>query len=202
MMTQFYIIRHAQTNFNIEHRMQGQYGGELNATGRQQAQQLAQNFPFENISAFYSSDLQRCLQTAHPLARKLGLPLQTKSALREKHFGVLQQHTHKEAQQKFPDIYQRFMQKELYYCVPEGESQATFVSRFITCLQTIAEQQPDEKVLIMTHGGVVASLLQHTLHLESGGIRHFKLINLGVNIFNYSAEAGWQLELFGLDVCE
>lgn len=201
-MTQFYVIRHAQTDFNAQGRIQGQYDSQLNALGQQQAQTLAQKFAYKNIAAFYSSDLSRCVQTATPLAQKLGLDLQLDPTLREKHFGIFQLHSHAEAQQKFPEVYHAYQQRDLYYCLPEGESQVTFANRIITGLQQIATRHPNDKVLIMTHGGAIASLLQHTLHLESGGLRHFQLINLGVNIFNYAPQNGWELVMFGLNLDE
>ena len=200
-MTQFYILRHAQTDFNVEHRLQGQFDAPLNTKGLQQAQQLAEKFPVDDFVAFYGSDLCRCQQTAQPLAKKLNLRYQPQADLREKHFGILQQYTHPQAAKKYPDIYQSFQQGDLFYRPPQGESQADFVARFIPCLQTLATKHPDDKVLIMTHGGVLASLLQHTLQLPSGGKRHFLLTNLSVNIFNYQPNSGWQLQLFGWDIC-
>jgi probable phosphoglycerate mutase len=89
-MTQLILIRHGETVWNREHRMQGQRDSSLTATGVRQAHLLGRRFRHEKFGALYSSDLGRAYQTAHSVAEATGHTIIVDKRLRERHFGVFE----------------------------------------------------------------------------------------------------------------
>ncbi len=88
--TRIVAIRHGQTAWNVDTRIQGQLDIGLNETGRWQAQRLAQALAHEPLAAVYSSDLHRARDTAHALAHGAGLEVRTDAGLRERDFGLFE----------------------------------------------------------------------------------------------------------------
>ena len=101
--TRIIAIRHGQTAWNAETRMQGQLDTALDALGSWQAQQLAQALAHEPIDAIVASDLSRAMQTAAPLAAARGLRVQPERDLRERCFGVFEGFTYADIGRHWPD---------------------------------------------------------------------------------------------------
>ena len=91
--TRLLVIRHGETDWNAQRRVQGHSDIALNATGQAQAQRLAAALADEAIAAVYSSDLQRAQATATALALPRGLPVHATALLRERHFGLIEGRT-------------------------------------------------------------------------------------------------------------
>ncbi len=149
------LVRHGETNWNIERRMQGQLDIALNARGRAQAQALAQELSGAHFDCIYSSDLGRAMNTVAPLAEKLGLPVRATPTLREKHDGVWQGLTHAEVAALYPEDFARYKARRLDFEVEQGESLAHFAARARGALTEIARTHPGETVLIIAHAGVL-----------------------------------------------
>eukprot|EP00873_Tetraselmis_striata_P041364 jgi/Tetstr1/461628/TSEL_006728.t1 len=157
------LIRHGETSWNAEHRLQGQLDPPLNDTGRQQAQQvcaaLAERCVCQPVEALYSSDLRRCVETAQPIAAALDLQLCTREALRERHLGVLQGLTKGEAHLMEPAAWSALLNGSDADRVPGGgESVEDLASRAQGAIDDIARKHPGGRVIVVTHGGVLAQL--------------------------------------------
>ena len=113
-VTRLCLVRHGETAWNAEGRVQGQLDVPLSATGLAQARAVSSALARETFSAIYASDLARVRQTAEPAAARLGLEVRLEAALRERHYGIFQSLTYAEVKQKYPEDYARFDRRELY----------------------------------------------------------------------------------------
>ncbi|NJO15125.1 MAG: histidine phosphatase family protein [Thioploca sp.] len=196
-MTKIFLIRHGETRWNSEHRIQGHIDSPLTPVGLAQAQALAQRLQAQTFAALYSSDLGRAYQTAQCLAQTTGLHILVDQRLRERNLGCLQGLTRSEAQQQFPQEYQLYKTLDPDYLIPAGESLRQFRQRCIICLEELAQQHPGEQVLVVSHGGVLINVFKHTLHLPYDMPRWFEIFNTSLNVFSYNKEDHWRLETWG-----
>lgn len=191
-MTRLVIVRHGETAWNAEHRVQGQLDVPLNDTGRRQAQAVASVLRKERYSAIYSSDLGRARQTAEPTAAALGMEVVLDPGLRERHYGMFETHTYAEVQVKFPGEYARFDRRDPDFDFGTGESLKDFYRRAVDSVTAIAARHPGEDVLVFTHGGVLDKLYRHITGLSMSAPRDFGIPNCGINRVG-AAPGGWQI---------
>src|SRR5712671_5870809 len=122
IVTRLIVVRHGETVWNVEDKLQGQMDSELTPLGNAQSQALAERLSRCAISALYSSDLGRAGQTAELIAARTGQQIRFDARLRERHLGIFQGRTWAEVQRLFPEDIARFLSNEVDYVVPEGES--------------------------------------------------------------------------------
>ncbi len=185
-VTRLYLIRHGQSAGNAEGRFGGHGPTPLSDLGQRQAELTAETFSKENISAIYSSDLYRAVQTAEPLARLSGVPVLTKSAFRERHVGVLEGLTFDESKQHHPKDYYALVNRNYHHVITGGESYRQLVKRAMNEIWEIMRKHQGERVAIFSHTGAICYM---TLYLMGAIRRDTKqtpwLItsNCGVNRF-------------------
>ena len=175
------IVRHGETAWNAEGRVQGQLDVPLNAVGLTQARAVATALQGEQFSTIYSSDLQRVTQTAEPSARMLGLPVRLDPRLRERHYGMFQTLTYADVKRLHPDHYARFKAKDPDYDFRTGESLRAFSARSIECLGELAARHPGESILVFTHGGVLEMARRFATGASLTTVREFEIPNCGLN---------------------
>ncbi|HEX7249814.1 MAG TPA: histidine phosphatase family protein [Burkholderiales bacterium] len=191
--TRLCVIRHGETAWNAEGRVQGQTDVPLSALGEAQALALAAVLAGERFGALYASDLARVRQTAAPAARALGLAPRLEAALRERHYGKFETLTYTEARERFPLDFARFKAKEPDYDFGTGESLARFNARALACVAAIARRHAGEQVLVFTHGGVLEMVRRHALGLSLAAPRDFEIPNAAINWIEVSGE-GWRVQ--------
>ncbi|KUM02980.1 phosphoglycerate mutase family protein [Chromobacterium subtsugae] len=193
-VTRFCLVRHGETDWNREYRLQGHTDIPLNDTGLEQAIQLARAFsPGQHrFDALYVSDLTRTRQTAAPLADKLRLAALDTPQLRERHMGALQGLTYAEAAQRIPDIYQRQQTRDPDYDLEGGESLRRFRARVLDGMASIAALHPGEDVLIVTHGGVLDIMYRAATAKPLEDKRDFPIPNAALNWLDYQ-DGSWTL---------
>jgi probable phosphoglycerate mutase len=179
--TRLCIVRHGETAWNAEHRVQGQLDVPLNALGLAQAQGVARALKDEPFAAIYSSDLTRARQTAEPLARARGAAPLLDRDLRERHYGVFERLTYAEVKVKFPEDYARFDARDPDFAFRTGEALRDFFARSVAALTRIAERHPGESLLVFTHGGVLDMLYRHARGVALSAPRDFGIPNAGLN---------------------
>jgi probable phosphoglycerate mutase len=192
MTTQLCIVRHGETAWNAEHRVQGQLDVPLNAIGLTQAQAAAKVLGQEKFDVIYSSDLSRARQTAQPTAERLGMQVRIESDLRERHYGIFERLTYAEVKVKFPEDYARFAARDPEYAFRTGESLKDFSARSIAILDRIAEANPGRNVLVFTHGGVLDHIYRHVARVPLSAERNFGIPNAGLNRLEVTPE-GWRI---------
>lgn len=189
------LVRHGQTGWNAEGRIQGHTDIALDATGRWQALQLAQALRDEPVAAVYCSDLQRARQTAEPLCHAQGLPMMLEPALRERAFGRFEGQTFAELERTVPDEVQRWKRRDADWGPPGGERLRDFFARSLQALQRLALPHPGQTLVLVTHGGVLDCLHRAALSLPLQAPRTWVLGNAAVNRLLVHAEGvsllGW-----------
>lgn len=154
-MTRFCLVRHGETDWNAQRRIQGNLDLPLNPTGLAQALAAARGLADAGIEAIYSSDLARARQTAEAAAQHTGLRVKLCEQLRERRYGIFEGLTYDEARRQYPDVYSGFELRDAAFAVPGGESLQQLAARVETALRRIADRHPHQTVLVVTHGGVL-----------------------------------------------
>ncbi|XVF15593.1 hypothetical protein REPUB_Repub09cG0167800 [Reevesia pubescens] len=190
------VVRHGETEWNADGRIQGHLDVELNEAGRQQAVSVADRLSKEpKISAVYTSDLKRALVTAETIAARCGeLEVITDPDLRERNLGDLQGFVLREAAKLSPKAYKAFLSHRTDQDIPGGgESLDQLFHRCTSSLQRIGRKHKGERVVVVSHGGVIRSLYKRACpDRKSGG----KVLNTSVNIFHLSDDK-WTIKSWG-----
>jgi len=194
--TRLIIVRHGETQWNIEGRRQGHLDSPLTAQGRAQAEALARRFTTGSCSAVYSSDLGRAYDTARAIAENTGHQVVSDHRLRERHLGIFQGLDGDEIRDRYEDEYEKHKAGGADYAVPGGESFNDQVSRNLHCLEELAERHAGNAIIVVTHGGVLSALFRHTLSISLDAPRRFAFKNASVNLFKYQDKV-WGLETWG-----
>jgi probable phosphoglycerate mutase len=192
MTTRLCIVRHGETAWNAEHRVQGQLDVPLNAIGQAQAQAAAKVLSGERFDAVYSSDLSRARQTAAPAAKLLSMEIAVDQALRERHYGIFERLTYAEVKTRYPEDYARFEARDPEYAFRTGESLKDFSARSISVITKIVNQNKDRSILVFTHGGVLDKLYRFVTGLPLSAPRDFGIPNAGLNRIEVTP-AGWRI---------
>jgi probable phosphoglycerate mutase len=197
MCTQVYMIRHGETVWNAEKRLQGHLDSPLTGQGIQQATMLAARLSSVHFDAIYSSDLERARQTAKIIASKANSVAVTfDNRIRERHFGRFQGLTWEEIEKKFPDEAAKELSGNPMNHMPDGESKQQLLSRTLSFFEDIALRHTDQRILVISHGGILNVWTRHVLHIPQDTPRRFHLYNTAINIFEFS-ERHWYLKTLG-----
>ncbi len=196
METTLIIIRHGETAWNRERRMQGHTDTPLSGTGRAQAAALGQRLSAAALRALYSSDLQRAWDTARAIAARTGHEVIADQRLRERRFGIFEGLTYDEMSRRYPGEFARFQSRDPDYAIPGGESAREFRDRSLECLAEIAGRHEGTEVAVVTHGLVLDALYRAAHNLAHGAPRPVPLLNASLNVFTYAA-GGWRLQSWG-----
>lgn len=158
----FYLVRHGESQFNAEGRIQGQLDVELSAAGRRQSLAVAAALADKRIEAVFTSPLKRAAETAQPIAEALGLALQSDDRLREIHAGIFQGLLWREIESAHPVAAAQWLKQEPDFVVPGGESRRALMTRG-TCALTYIRTLPYSAVAVVSHGGLLSAALKGLL---------------------------------------
>lgn len=161
--TRLLMMRHGETEWNAQGRIQGHIDTPLSARGHRQARDLERCLQGEELAAVYASDLARARDTAQPLALAARLAVRPDERLRERRFGLFEGHTYAEAQANWPSEYARWSLREPGHAVPGGESYLEVRARVLEFLEEIVARHEGQGVAVMTHGGVLDIVYRRAL---------------------------------------
>jgi len=193
--TEIILIRHGETEWNSQKRMQGHSNSDLSSVGQAQIQALGQwmkNVPFDHI---YSSDSLRAKQTAEAITQFSGHKLKIDLRLREKNLGVFEGLTSEEARERHPEVFRLFKTAGSKYVIDEGESTQQLQDRALEIVDEIRIKHPEEHVLLVTHGGFIRVVMKHSLGLSLETPTRFLIRNTGV--FRLVWEDKWIVSQMG-----
>jgi probable phosphoglycerate mutase len=154
-VTRLFLVRHGQSAGNAAGRFGGHGPTPLSELGVQQAERTAKALLEENITAIYSSDLYRAVQTAEPLSRMTGIPVHTKAEFRERNVGVLEGLTFEESRQRYPDDYFALVRRNLDYTITGGESYRDLIHRTMKQLWKVVGKHSGGRIVIFSHTGAI-----------------------------------------------
>jgi broad specificity phosphatase PhoE len=162
-MTEVLVARHGETDWNREHRWQGQGGPGLNDRGRAQAHALAARLAGLRLDAIYTSDLPRATQTAEIVAAAAGLEPIEDRGLREVDVGSWRGLTRGQVRKSDPDGYRRWMRGEAGW--QGGETYDEMHARVVSAFDRLLGAHRRGRILLVTHGGGVRAIVAHTVGL-------------------------------------
>jgi broad specificity phosphatase PhoE len=162
----FFLIRHGESVYNAEGRIQGQSDVPLSALGLRQAAAIADALAHEQIEAIYSSPLSRAMQTAEPLAAKLGLEVRQDDRLKEIHAGIFQGLLWAEIEARFPGAAGPWREQDADFTIPGGESRRALMVRGLAAFEAI-RAAPFRRVAVVAHGGILAAALKALLAIPA-----------------------------------
>ncbi|QDZ24094.1 phosphoglycerate mutase [Chloropicon primus] len=204
MGTEVVLVRHGETDWNAEGRLQGQNDPPLNGRGREQAENVALHLAkvqqsvqqsgsgSGRVEVIYSSDLVRASATAEEIAKRLGVKLQLKKEFREKCLGVMEGLTLQEARKKVPDAFDKWRKGRV---VPGSEDKLSVQSRLQSALDDIEKDFGGRKVVVVTHGGILNSIHRLITGIKFPG----KIPNTSLStIFKAHGSDKWEIGTFAL----
>lgn len=180
--TRIIAVRHGETAWNVDSRIQGQLDVGLNENGRWQAQRVGEALAGEPIAAVYSSDLGRAWQTAEPIGEVAGAPVVPEQRLRERCFGMFEGKTFDEIHATWPEQAQAWRKRVPDWQPPEGgESLVELRQRVVEVLVDLASRHPGEQIVVVAHGGVLDALYRVATGQEVNAPRTWELPNGAIN---------------------
>jgi probable phosphoglycerate mutase len=193
--TRVIAIRHGETAWNVDTRIQGQLDIPLNDMGRWQAQRLARAVADEGIVAVYASDLLRAYDTACAVAQVAGCEVVTDTGLRERGFGEFEGHTWKEIEARWPVESERWRRRDVDFAPQGGESLRQLYARSVEAATRLVSAHPGQTIALVAHGGVMDCLYRAASRIELQAPRSWQLGNASINRLLFSGGAftlvGW-----------
>ncbi len=193
--TRIIAIRHGETAWNADTRIQGQIDIPLSDVGRRQAALLGQALADEPVTAIYASDLSRAWETAEFLGRAVDIPLTPETALRERCFGEFEGKTFAEIESQLPEQSKRWRKRDPQFTPTGGESLLTLRERVLAAAARLAADHPGELIAMVAHGGVMDVLYRAATRLDIQAPRTWALGNAAINRLLWTPEGftlvGW-----------
>ena len=186
-MTKLILIRHGQTDANVNKQYCGFSDSPLNSKGKLQAKQLKDQFKDIKIDAFYSSDLARAVETAQIIFPNE--PIKVMKNFREYNFGVFEGLTYVQIMVHYSDIYSKWINDPSTESIPEGDSYITFSERIREGLQLLLEENDGKRIVLVTHSGPIRLMLSDALNYEPDMFWKIKQDNAVINIINFNETA-------------
>ncbi len=158
MTTRFVVLRHGETFWNLEARIQGHEDSDLTPAGIAQARALAERMRVEQFDRLIASDLGRALETARHIGKATGHEVERDARIRERCFGACQGLTYGELDHQYPDVFSSVREVDPDFQVPGGETRREFHDRVKGAFEALAHENPGKRLAVVSHGGVLAML--------------------------------------------
>ncbi len=180
-VTRIIAIRHGETAWNVDTRIQGQLDIPLNDQGLWQARRVGAALASESLHAIYASDLTRAWQTAGQISEHTGLRVIPNTGLRERGFGTFEGRTFAEIETELPDQAHKWRTRDPEFAPEGGESLLSFRQRVVSTAAELAERHAGEQIVLVAHGGVMDVLYRAATGQELQAPRTWALGNAAIN---------------------
>ena len=193
--TRFCLVRHGETNWNVERRLQGHTDVDLNQRGVAQAMQMAKAIKAIDLQfdVLYTSDLQRAAKTAGAIESVFNTKAIVNESLRERHLGVLQGLRTDEAPEREPELWESHITRDIHQDLRGGESIANFAQRINTALEQIRQQHIGKTILIVSHGGALDMMYRLASNQALDADRAESVPNASLNWISHNGNA-WKVD--------
>jgi probable phosphoglycerate mutase len=187
--TKIVLVRHGETQWNVEQRIQGHGDSPLTGEGIEQARAIGRRLAGERFDRIVASDLGRTMQTAAEIAALTGHRVEPDARLRERNFGEGEGLTYAEIDARYPGAFSRVGEVDPDYAIPGGESRRQFHARVTAALDALAHEHRGEALVVVTHGGVLATLYRHVHNIELSVPHAIPILNASYNALTHDGEA-------------
>ena len=195
-MTTVILIRHGETTWNLEGKCQGQLDSPLTGKGIQQAKAVAARLQDGEFTHIHASDLGRAWNTAGHIAAATGRPLVADPRLRERNFGIFHGLDKAAMQEKYPEEFRAYASGDSDYVIPKGESLRQLSARSLACVQEVSAKHAGQRLVMVSHGGVLGEIFKHVLGLPIQTRRPFRIVNASLNVISLD-RGRWVIESLG-----
>lgn len=192
-LTRVIVVRHGQTEWNVEARIQGQGDSKLTAEGRAQARAIAARLAAQPFDVLVSSDLGRAAETARAIAERCRKPIVLDARLRERHFGVGEGMTYEEVDSAYPGAFARIRNVDPDFVIPGGESRRQLHERVVSAMDSIARTHDGKTIVVVTHGGVLATFFRHVHAIPLDVAHPIAITNASYNVLTHDGSR-WSVE--------
>jgi 2,3-bisphosphoglycerate-dependent phosphoglycerate mutase len=192
-LTRFIVIRHGETEWNVAARIQGQGDSALTAAGVAQARALARRLATQEFDILVASDLGRALDTARHVGVACGHAVRLDARFRERNFGAGEGMTYEEIDRAYPDAFSRVREVDPDYVIPGGESRRQLHERVRAGFEALAAEHPGKTIVVVTHGGVLATFYRHVNGIELRTPHRIPITNASCNLLAFDGER-WTIE--------
>ena len=176
------LVRHGQSTWNSEHRIQGQLDPPLSDEGRRQAMRVGRRLAQRPFVGFYTSDLKRALETASAIGAVTGGSPSPTAGLREIFLGEWEGLNTQELAKRFPEAWARWTEEPSWDVVAGGEGAVAFESRVVAEIDAILARHQYGDVLVVTHGGVIQVALHRIVGRPNHGLFPFRIENASISV--------------------
>lgn len=194
-LTRIVAVRHGETAWNVDTRIQGQLDIGLNDKGRWQAGRVAQALSGEGLDVIYASDLARAHDTALAIGAATGVVVRTDRGLRERAFGRFEGQTWADIETHWPVESARWRARDVDFGPEGGETLRAFYARVVDTAERLASRHPGQLIALVAHGGVMDCLYRAAARVGLDAPRTWQLGNTAVNRLLYTPEGftlvGW-----------
>ena len=191
--TRFIVVRHGETVWNTETRIQGQTDSDLTAAGLAQAEAIGRRLGRERFDVLVSSDMGRAMRTAQAIAAHCKLAVTPEPRLRERSFGQGEGLTYAEVDARWPGVFSRADNTDPDAVVPGGETRRQFHERIRAGFESLARVHAGKRVAAVTHGGVLAVLARIVHGIPIAHAHKVAISNASYNAVVFDGDA-WALE--------
>lgn len=195
-ITRVSIVRHGETEWNLEDKMQGILDSPLTPKGIALAKELGEKLDGMKFSSIYTSDLGRAWDTAKYINEKLKLEIVPDKRLRERDMGIFATHDWAYVKEHYPDDFKKAVSDDMEYRIPKGQSKQDYIQQIQDFMTFVTEKHPGENILVVTHRGWVDFFMRLVLGISVNARRCFKVGNTSLNVFSFE-KGRWMLERFG-----
>ena len=195
MTTTLIIIRHGETFWNRERRIQGHLDSALTPEGIAQAQACATRLATEKIDAVVVSDLNRAQHTAKILIAGRALSMTADATLRERCFGAGEGMTYADMDTKYPQMFAQTGLVDAEFTLPDGETRADFHARVKTSIEKLAVAHAGKCLLIVTHGGVLGVIYRWLNEMPIASAQRVAIPNVAYNRISIQPD-GWKIDVW------
>ncbi len=184
-MTTLYLLRHGQSEWNILNKVQGQEDTLLTEKGIKQANKAAERLKNEGIDMVYSSDLKRAYNTAEIVGNKLNLEVNKLDAIREIHFGIWQGLDLNTIKNDHEEDYKLWRTEPHKLNIKNAENLQTLQKRVLGDVQTLVAENPNKKILLVSHGAAIKALILGILDIDLANYNKLTIGNVGLSIIEF-----------------
>jgi len=196
--TKLYLVRHGETVWNMEDKMQGVKDSPLTEKGIDHARKLGQTIKnlSMGINKIYSSDLGRAFDTAKLIGEVLGLDVHKDDKLRERNMGIFEGYSWDHVREHFPEEFAKTVSDDNDYRIPEGDTKAEYIEKVSSFLDYAGKQHEGEKILAVTHRGFINFALRIILAIPFNARMGIVVGNTVLAGFVFR-KGKWMLDRFG-----